>query len=922
VTAPRPDETTGPPGLVHTQFLAVSQSAPSPTAFPAGTRVGKYEIIRVLGRGGMGQVYLARDVLLGRRVAIKFMLDTRAAFVERFDAEARATARCQHENIVVIYDIGDYHGHGFMVLEYLEGETLSRTIANGAQVATVAIELMIPVARALAHAHQHGLVHRDLKPDNVFVTVDGSVKVLDFGIASAFDTPEAKGTVIGTPLYMAPEQHAGEGIDHRADLWAFGICLYELVTGVHPLGPEPDRSAIMRLADPSLPLPSTTDLKDVPADVARVIDRCLAKTPDARFATATELVDALEACITRRATRSSDVSPYPGLSAFGDGDADVFFGRAADVRRGLQRLRDAPMLGIVGPSGVGKSSFVRAGLGTALVEQEGWHVLASRPGRDPLRGLAELAAELSDGDVDADDFIDRLRAEPGYLAELMRSWVRRTKRRVLVFVDQFEELFTLVPAIEDRVAYIAALVAIADDVAAPLRVVVAMRSDFLDRIAESPELTAHLSRNLMFLSPLDRASLRESLTQPAKLAGYAFESAETVDDILDALEHTNGALPLLQFVASLLWDERDKEAKTLTARAYRSMGGVVGAIAAHADQTVADLAPGQQREVRHLFQRMVTPDKTRALVELKELTSASNDSAATRELIDRLVAARLLVMNGHGDERTVEIVHDSLITGWPRLAVWIEEEHEILLFASELRTAARQWDERGRPVGLVWRGEVLADARRLRTRLEERGSLGERERLFLDAAVSLDERALRARRRLFLAGFAVTIAIAVGAIIAMLLVRDAERDARFHAERAARQSQEALKAQLKANDEEANAQLAEKARISEAERRQSAEQQARTSDDLARVAQGTVAKTAEELAVANKALQQTADDKAREAEHAKAAQKTAEAEAARAQKAEEEVKAKQAALQQLLQERDARVKKLEDQLKKISTDLK
>jgi serine/threonine protein kinase len=928
VEPPQADQPTG--DVRAGRATAPLQPVRSPSAFPAGTRVGKYEIIRVLGRGGMGQVYLARDVVLGRRVAIKFMLDVRASFVERFHAEARATARCQHENIVVIHEIGDYHGHGFMVLEHLEGETLHRTIEGGPHAAPRAIELMVPVARALVHAHAHGLVHRDLKPENVFVTIDGSVKVLDFGIARAFDAPLAEkgdaerspwltaaGAVIGTPMYMAPEQHRGETVDHRADLWSFGLILHELVTRQHPLGAEPNAAMIASVADLDLPFPSAREVDaTLPPDVVRVIDRCLQKAPDQRFASAAALLEALEGLgHARAARRAADASPYPGLAAFSDDDADVYFGRTSDVRRGLQRLRESPLLGVVGPSGVGKSSFVRAGLGSALSETEGWEIMTSRPGRDPLRSLVELAAEVADGDLDQTALLERLRAEPGYLAELLRGWVRRTKRQALIFVDQFEELYTLVPAIEDRAAYVACLVAIADDVAAPLRVVVAMRSDFLDRIAESPDLMAHLSRNLMFLSPLDRAGLRESLAHPAKLAGYTFESDDVVEDILDALEHTSGALPLLQFVASLMWDARDTAQKTLTAAAYRDMGGVVGAIAAHADQIVADLTPAGQREVRALFQRMVTPERTRAIVEMAELVAASKDVGATEALIDTLVRARLLLVSGHGDERTVEIVHDSLITGWPRLAVWIEEEHEVVAFAQELRAAARQWDERGRPVGLVWRGDVLYDARRMRARLEERGALTQRERSFLDAAIALDERALRVRRRLLLGSIALLALIAAGATVALLWVRSAEREARFHAEQAAQRAQQALDAQLAARKGEERAKAAEDARGVELDRRKAAEREAET-------ASSTVVQRDQDLAAANKALTAAVEVQKREAERASAAQVAAEREAQRAQRAEEEVRAKQKALEQLLSERDEELARLNERLKKISVDLK
>ncbi|HVV83836.1 MAG TPA: serine/threonine-protein kinase, partial [Kofleriaceae bacterium] len=686
------DNATAPVGALAVTHVAV---APAPAiALPAGTRIGRHEIIRVLGRGGMGQVYLARDVVLGRRVAIKFMLDDRPELVERFLVEARATARCQHENIVVIHELGDYHGHGFMVLEYLEGETLAAAVAAGPHPIARAIELLLPVARALVHAHAHGLVHRDLKPENVFVTAEGAVKVLDFGIAAAFDgepgvvAPGRASTIVGTPLYMAPEQHLGLPVDQAADQWALGLMLHELVVGRHPLGDPPTRAALTGVGDLDLPMPPCpTD--GVPAEVAAVIDRCLRKRPEERFPSTRALHEALEAVQPARGARGDDLRPFPGLAAFTAADADVYFGRSADVRRALGRLREQPVLAVVGPSGVGKSSFVRAGLGRALADEEPWEVLATRPGRTPLASLVELVAMAGGaggaggaaGAAAGEEAMDRLRAEPGHLAALLRARAQRTRRKVLLFIDQLEELFTQDAPIEDRAAYVACVDAIADDLAAPVRLVVAMRADFLDRLAEHGELMARLARALLFLSPLDRTGLREALVQPVARAGYRFESDAVVDDVLDAIEHAPAALPLLQFVAERMWDSRDRAARTLTADAYRGMGGLVGAIATHADRVIAELPPGRQRAARALFLRLVTPERTRAIVELRELTEAG-DPDLVAGLLDVLVGARLLVVSGDGDRRTIEIVHEALITGWPALAAWIGEEHEVVAFVA------------------------------------------------------------------------------------------------------------------------------------------------------------------------------------------------------------------------------------------------
>jgi len=234
---------------------------PKPVELAAGTKISQYELIRELGSGGMGTVFLARDLRLGRRVAIKFLQSKDDDTTQRFILEARATASCQHENIVIIYEVGEHAGMPFMVLEYLQGQPLSKIVKDDVKLPPArAVELIMPVVRALVVAHEQGIVHRDLKPDNVFVTESGTIKVLDFGIAKVLQggTPDPnevkrgagatlnlrqvasnvtqKGAVIGTLKYMSPEQWGiGIPIDARTDIWAVGVMLFQMLTGKHPL---------------------------------------------------------------------------------------------------------------------------------------------------------------------------------------------------------------------------------------------------------------------------------------------------------------------------------------------------------------------------------------------------------------------------------------------------------------------------------------------------------------------------------------------------------------------------------------------------------------------------------------------------------------------------------------------------------------
>ena len=244
-----------------------------------GTRLGHYEVISPLGKGGMGEVYLAEDVRLGRRVALKVLP---AAFADdqdslaRFIREARAASALNHPNIITIHDIGDAAGTHFIAYEFVDGRTL-RDVARSAPLdAATAIDIGIQVAEALAEAHRAGIVHRDLKPDNVMIRSTGPVKLLDFGIArlsrpagsdvtsaTAMPGQTVSGMLIGTPQYMSPEQARGLEVDPQTDLFSFGALLYELLSGTSPFDAGTPTDIIVAVLTREPPL-----LRDVPPAVA------------------------------------------------------------------------------------------------------------------------------------------------------------------------------------------------------------------------------------------------------------------------------------------------------------------------------------------------------------------------------------------------------------------------------------------------------------------------------------------------------------------------------------------------------------------------------------------------------------------------------------------------------------------------------
>jgi TolB-like protein/cytochrome c-type biogenesis protein CcmH/NrfG len=271
----------------------------------AGTTLGPYEIVEPIGHGGMGEVYRARDTRLHRQVAIK-TISSRTVIdpdaLERFDREARAVAALSHPNILAIYDVGTHEGVPFLAVELLDGETLRSRIESSPLPLSTVLDYAAQIGRGLAAAHEHGVIHRDLKPDNIFVTRDGQVKLLDFGLATEpaqesdddsthFQTEQ--GTLLGTVGYMSPEQARGTPADARSDIFSFGCVLFELLSGRRAFKRE-SRVETLNAILKEHP-PDVTSLRhDTPVALDRVVRRCLDKAPAGRFQSARDLVFALE----------------------------------------------------------------------------------------------------------------------------------------------------------------------------------------------------------------------------------------------------------------------------------------------------------------------------------------------------------------------------------------------------------------------------------------------------------------------------------------------------------------------------------------------------------------------------------------------------------------------------------------------------
>jgi serine/threonine protein kinase/Tol biopolymer transport system component len=292
---------------VRSSFL---QSSLLRMSLTPGTKLGDYEVKSLLGAGGMGEVYRARDSRLGRDVAIKVLPSFLTADSERrrrFEQEARAAAALNHPNILAVFQMGTYEGAPYLVSELLEGETLREEIQRGRLPLRKAVDYAMQIARGLAVAHEKGIVHRDLKPENLFVTKDGRVKILDFGLAkltqpqstSEHDAPTLTvgteaGVIMGTVGYMSPEQVRGQTVDHRADIFAFGTILYEMLAGKRAFQKSTAADTMSAILNEE-PASVSQVTANIPPALQRVVHRCLEKNPEQRFQSASDLAFALDA---------------------------------------------------------------------------------------------------------------------------------------------------------------------------------------------------------------------------------------------------------------------------------------------------------------------------------------------------------------------------------------------------------------------------------------------------------------------------------------------------------------------------------------------------------------------------------------------------------------------------------------------------
>jgi serine/threonine protein kinase/WD40 repeat protein len=729
---------------------------------------GRYAILSRLGKGGMGEVWHAYDVKLRVDVALKSLRHDFAGGqdpLELIRREVRIAREVISPNVCRIFDLVSEQDYELISMEHIDGITLMEMMEEkGPLPLRDARDIAAQFLAGLDAIHSAGLVHRDLKPENIMITRTGRVVVMDLGIAQ----PQSQvGIVSGTLPYMSPEQIAGEPVDARSDIFSAGVVLAEMIYTRGTESANTREQIWQAIRKDPMQLPDS--------GWKEIVTKAVSIKKEDRFESAVALSHALEE-ITSRSETVENKTPYPGLFSFSESDSEFFFGREQEVETLIKKIQLLHMMALIGPSGAGKTSFLQAGLIPALPENWGYALM--HPGGAPMANLQQAVAAMLTDDEEGIARIDNFE-EPDTAIWILNR-IRRAQTEFLLIIDRFEELFTLSSAeAQSRFTEFLGRATLEANV----RVLLAMRDDFFLFCNEHPSLSPIFSEPTP-MSPLSGASLRRALVQPALKCGYKFEDESLVHDILSDVEKERGALPLLAFAASLLWEKRDRGKGQLTRKAYEEIGGVHGALAQHAENTMQRIGIEKESIVREIFRNLITAQNTRVARETDELLSVfsplmkggvrqgqpppslpldkgeefarqarfdKGEEFARQSRFDKgeesaaqvlriLVNARLLT----SFENRVEITHESLINNWPRLVKWRAQDAESAQMRDELRQAAQLWNQKGRPAYLLWTGTAFLEFQLWRQRYP--GGLTATENAFAEAMTQSANRKRKQRR--------------------------------------------------------------------------------------------------------------------------------------------------------------------------------
>ena len=706
-------------------------ATPPPLPSDRGAVAG-YELRRPISSDLAGTTYRAYQPSVGREVVVTVIDPVWAnepEFISRFEVETQLVTRLQHPHVVPVLDYWRDPTGAYLVAPSIGGTSLAQALYNEDFSDDQRRRLVTQVGTALSYAHQLGVVHGAVSPDSVTLDDSGNAYLTGAGfVVRLAGAPRA------SSAYSAPEYARDDPITPAADIYGLGLLGGELIGDL----------------------------------VTEIVERATAARPEDRFDTIDELLAELAVVLGEAETAvafTASRNPYKGLQAFDEADAGDFFGRSDAVGELTEQLAAHRLVAVVGPSGSGKSSLVKAGLipavrAGAVDPSQHWVITDMFPGSYPFveleSALARVAVEDPGGVMDELD-----RDSQGLVRVIKR--ILPASARLLLVIDQFEELFTLTRDDTTRDRFLEALVALASDERSDVRVLVTLRADFFDRPLQYPEFGGLLTTGMFALTTPAPEQLVEAIRLPAEGVGVSWETG-LVNQIVDDVAESPGTLPLLQYALTEVFAARQSD--ELTYDRYVEAGGVLGVLGTQANEVFDGLDEQHQSIARQLFLRLVavqpSGEQTRRRARLLDLNAIA-DPGEVETVLGAFGDARLLTFDRDPVTRgpTVEVAHEAMLTRWPRLADWINEAKEDLLLHQRLADTVSEWEQQDRGDAYLLTGGRLAQFQ-VWAQASELSLAGvEAEYLELSSAREGKDRSRRRRiRNLVTAGFAAAAVVA------------------------------------------------------------------------------------------------------------------------------------------------------------------
>lgn len=684
-------------------------------------------IIEQIGQGGSGAVYQAHQAILDREVAVKVILPTFANhpdFIRNFELEAQLIARLEHPHIVPLYDFWRDPDGAYLVMRYLRGGSLKKRLEQGALSFEEVDRVLEQLTNALTAAHRASVVHRDLKPENILLDEDGNAYLSDFGIARRTGHNPTEENISGTLAYMAPEQLMSQPTSVAMDIYSLGLILFEMLTGQYPYSGYSAGQIVQMHINETLPELQTfkTDLPDV---LNAIIQKATSKKPEERFTDSRDLWRDFHRAVVKGDTARFDRdpaerrNPYKGLRPFDETDADDFFGREALINQVLGRMtEEVPyrnFLAVIGASGSGKSSLVRAGVIPALragkiAGSKHWFICEMVPSGSPLSALTQALLSVAPGAPPR--LQEQLESNPQALLWAIDNMMANVEGDLLLFIDQFEELFILAKDEAERTHFLELIRYAVSTPESRLRVIVTLRADFYDRPLHYAGFGEIIQQRSQVVLSLNASEIERAISGPADRVDIHVNT-DLITAIVADMREEPGALPLLQYALTEVFERCDGH--YLTLEAYRESGGVEGALARRAEDVYQNLSVDEQEIAHQLFLRLVSFGEhsadTRRRTTQSELFSINESARAEVEKVLSIFGDfRLLAFDRHPVTRepVIEIAHEALIRGWERLRNWLDESREDLRTQRQLTALAEEWLRSNRDESYLLRGTRIS----------------------------------------------------------------------------------------------------------------------------------------------------------------------------------------------------------------------